>query len=168
MRKLSQIMAMGRTATIPILESGNISSWQSLVLFDDVLDADKILSSKEFEKVIKYHYGQMKTSWVHTTHLEDLHDWVRDEFDKATTNEEAKAFKVDESFEDLALKGHSDEYFGPLHLFSIQPDPDVENDFLVLTCSWSDSIIKNPNHIVGVIADTDDLLTVVIDHLTRG
>jgi len=161
-------MAMGRTATFPILESGKVSSWQSLVLFDDVLDADKILSSNEFEKVIKYHYGQMKTSKVNTTHLEDLRDWVRDEFDKSVTNEEAKAFKVKESFEDMALKGHSDDYFGPLQLFSIQPGSDVENDFLVMTCSWSDSIIKNPNHIVGVIADTDDLLTIVIEHLTRG
>ena len=71
-----------------------------------------------------------------------------------------------ESFEVMASDGHSEKYSGPLLIQIIHPDL-VENDMLVLTCHWSDGVFKNDYYVIGVIADSDDLITIVDEYLQR-
>ena len=65
MRRLSEILAEGKKAVveapaIPVPES----DWQSLVLFDNVLDGERLLSLPEIQKLLIYFFGQPRITLV--------------------------------------------------------------------------------------------------------
>ena len=49
-------------------------STQSLVLFDDVLDGEKLLQSKEIKKLVAYFYENIELTVVQIENPERLHD----------------------------------------------------------------------------------------------
>ena len=168
MKKLSKIMAAEQAVTLtPYIESGEVTSWQGLILFDDVLDGEKVLDSQEIEKLLVYVYGQKRVSQVNTDYTEGLQDWLRDEMYKADVNQKAMVYLVKARFDDWATPTHSDQFEAPLEIQLFKPNAEVENDFLVITCKWSDGLFRNDRHIIGVIAETDDLLTIIFEHIKK-
>jgi hypothetical protein len=168
MRRLSEIL---KTNGAPLLESGEVLSWQGLLLFDDghILDKDKILSSQEIEKLLIYFYGQPRCSEVRTDSLLELQDWLNDQMYKAEVNDRAMVYPVKTPFEELTVDGYQEggEFSGPLNIMIFKPDVPVENEFLVLTCRWQGELLLNNNYIIGVIADTDDLVSIIFEYLRR-
>ena len=167
MRRLSEILAEGKKAvveapTIPVPES----DWQSLVLFDNVLDGERLLSLPEIQKLLIYFFGQPRISLVETNYPEELHDFLIDVVYKADVKGLAMVYPVKASFEEMAIPGHSEEYSGPLYIQIIHSDQ-MENDLLVLTCRWRDNLFHNDSYIIGLIADSDDLITIVDEYLRR-
>ena len=167
MRKLSELIAeekkaMAETPVIAVPES----DWQSLILFDGVLNGEHLLSSPEIQKLLIYFYGQPRISIVETNYPEELHDWLRDALYSADVSGQAMVYPVKASFEEMAVQGHSAEYAGPLYIQIIRPDP-TENDLLVLTCRWANNLFHNDTYIIGLIADSDDLITIVDEYIRR-
>ena len=79
MKKLSDILSAEQAVTLtPYIENEEVTSWQGLILFDDVLDGGKILDSPEVEKLLVYVYGQKRISQVNTDYTEGLQDWLMD------------------------------------------------------------------------------------------
>ena len=167
MRRLSEILAEGKKAVveapaIPVPES----DWQSLVLFDNVLDGERLLSLPEIQKLLIYFFGQPRISLVETNYPEELHDFLIDVVYKADVKGLAMVYPVKASFEEMAIPGHSEEYSGPLYIQIIHPDQ-MENDLLVLTCRWANTLFHNDSYIIGLIADSDDLATIVDEYIRR-
>ena len=167
MRRLSEILAEGKKAvveapTIPVPES----DWQSLVLFDNVLDGERLLSLPEIQKLLIYFFVQPSISLLYFNYLFDFHDFLIDVVYKADVKGLAMVYPVKASFEEMAIPGHSEEYSGPLYIQIIHPDQ-MENDLLVLTCRWTDNLFHNDSYIIGLIADSDDLITIVDEYLRR-
>ena len=167
MRKLSQILteekkAAAEVPTIAVSES----DWQSLILFDGIVNGESFLSLPEIQKLLIYFYGQPRISIVETNYPKELHDWLRDALYKADVKGLAMVYPVKASFEEMAIPGHSEEYSGPLYIQIIHPDQ-MENDLLVLTCRWTDNLFHNDSYIIGLIADSDDLITIVDEYLRR-
>ena len=166
MRKLSEIIDEENmvAADVPAIVVGG--DWQSLILFDDVLNGERLLSSPEIQKLLVYFYGQPRISIVEANYPEELYDWLRDVLYKADANGVALVYTVKASFEEIAVQGHSTEYAGPLCIQIIRPDP-AENDLLVLTCRWANDLFHNDTHIIGLVADSDDLVTIVDEYIRR-
>ena len=167
MRKLSQILteekkAAAEVPTIAVSES----DWQCLILFDGIVNGESFLSLPEIQKLLIYFYGQPRISIVETNYPKELHDWLRDALYKADVKGLAMVYPVKASFEEMAIPGHSEEYSGPLYIQIIHPDQ-MENDLLVLTCRWTDNLFHNDSYIIGLIADSDDLITIVDEYLRR-
>ena len=167
MRKLSQILteekkAAAEVPTIAVSES----DWQCLILFDGIVNGESFLSSPEIQKLLIYFYGQPRISIVETNYPKELQDWLRDALYKADVKGLAMVYPVKASFEEMAIPGHSEEYSGPLYIQIIHPDQ-MENDLLVLTCRWTDNLFHNDSYIIGLIADSDDLITIVDEYLRR-
>ena len=167
MRKLSQILTEEKKAAaeVPAIVV-NESDWQSLILFDGIVNGESFLSLPEIQKLLIYFYGQPRISIVETNYPTELHDWLRDALYKADVKGLAMVYPVKASFEEMAIPGHSEEYSGPLYIQIIHPDQ-MENDLLVLTCRWTDNLFHNDSYIIGLIADSDDLITIVDEYLRR-
>lgn len=166
MRKLSQILTEEKEAAEVPAVAVSESDWQSLILFDGVLNGEHLLSSPEIQKLLIYFYGQPRISIVETNYPKELHDWLRDMLYTADVNGQAMVYPVKASFEEMAVQGHSAEYAGPLYIQIIHPDL-VENDLLVLTCRWANTIFHNDTYIIGLIADSDDLVSIVDEYIRR-
>ena len=167
MRRLSEIL---RSETLPLLENGEATGWQGLVLFDggSALDKEKILSCPEITRLLVYFYGQARCTGVGTASLLELQDWLNEQMHKAEVNDYAMVYPVKTPFEELTVDGYQGgELSGPLNMVIFQPDGVSENDFLVLTCCWQGELLRNNYNIIGVIADTDDLLTIILEYLNR-
>ena len=167
MRKLSQILTEEKKAAaeVPAIVVSE-SDWQSLILFDGIVNGEAFLSLPEIQKLLIYFYGQPRISIVETNYPKELHDWLRDALYKADVKGLAMVYPVKASFEEMAIPGHSEEYSGPLYIQIIHPDQ-MENDLLVLTCRWTDNLFHNDSYIIGLIADSDDLITIVDEYLRR-
>lgn len=167
MIKVSETLAeekktMTEDSAIAITES----AWHSLILFDGVLNGEHLLSSPEIQKLLIYFYGQPRISIVETNYPDDLHDWLRDVLYQADVNGQAMVYPVKASFEEMSIPGHSTEYSGPLFIQIIHSDS-AENDLLVLTCRWTNNLFHNDTYIIGLIADSDDLATIVDEYIKR-
>lgn len=167
MRKLSQILAEEKkaVAAVPVIAVTE-SDWQSLILFDGILNGERLLSSPEIQKLLIYFYGQPRISVVETNYPKELHDWLRDALYTADVSGQAMVYPVKTSFDEMAVQGHSAEYAGPLDILIIHPDL-VENDLLVITCCWANTLFHNDSYIIGLIADSDDLATIVDEYIRR-
>ena len=167
MRKLSQILAEEKKAVsaVPVIAVTE-SDWQSLILFDGILNGERLLSSPEIQKLLIYFYGQPRISVVETNYPKELHDWLRDALYTADVSGQAMVYPVKTSFDEMAVQGHSAEYAGPLDILIIHPDL-VENDLLVITCCWANTLFHNDSYIIGLVADSDDLATIVDEYIRR-
>lgn len=148
MRTLSEMLTEQRDALS--------SRTQSLVLFDNVLDAEKVLQSQEIQKIVSFFYGRPALSIAQVETPDKLHDWFQDEQNKADVQNRAMTYPFKTAFEDLTMDTHSDHYSGPLYaqMFSTG---DTANDVITITCHWGDGIFLNDYYVVGAIVDTEDL-----------
>ena len=135
-------------------------STQSLVLFDDVLDGEKLLQSKEIKKLVAYFYDNFELSVVQIENPERLHDFFREEQYRADGQNGALIYPVKASFDDLALETHSADFSGPLYVQAFTP-PGAIFDILTITCHWSDGLFLNDFYVAGAIADADDLEKII-------
>ena len=150
MRKLSELNAGKQTPAI------EITIGQTLVLFDGVLDSEKLLCSDEIQKLVKASYGIYNLSYEDVDCKQELQDWLREELVRSQFD--SMIYPVKAKFEDLAVKGHSDEFSGPLNVILFHPD-DAACCYLVFVCHWTspDGLFRNNEAVVGVIADNGDL-----------
>mgnify|MGYP004482194353 FL=1 len=149
---------------LPVIEDGKVASWQSIVLFEHILDGERILTSPEINKLLRYFYGQAKPSVVRTNYSDDLQFWASHELYEADGNEESVIYPFKASLEEMRTDEpiiHNGEYSGPLNIVSFKPDENVERDFLAITCKWQDGLFRNDNFVIGIIADTDDLYNII-------
>lgn len=150
MKKLSQLLKEQRT-----------SGAQSLVLFDDVLDVEKVLASPEIEKLLTSCYGGTILSVAQVDDPEKLHDWFREEQYKADVQGYAKVYRFKASFKSLKQDACSDQFSEPLYAQLISPQGTVY-DVITITCQWFDGVFRNDYYVVGAIVDADDLDKMVI------
>lgn len=135
-------------------------STQSLVLFDDVLDGEKLLQSSEIKKLVEYFYDNYELSVIQVENPERLQDVLREEQYKADTQNGAMIYPVKAHFEDLTLETSSDEFSGPLYIQAFTPSGAIF-DVLTITCHWSDGLFRNDYYVVGAILDTEDLRAIL-------
>ena len=131
-------------------------STQSLVLFDDVLDGEKLLQSSEIKKLVAYFYDNYELSVVQVENPERLQDVLREEQYRAYAQNGAMIYPVKAHFEDLTLETRSDEFSGPLYIQAFTP-PGAIFDVLTITCHWSDGLFRNDFYVVGAIIEIEDL-----------
>lgn len=142
------------------------TSSQALVLFNDVLDGEKLLQSPEIKKLIEYFYGNYELSVVRVENPGRLHDWFRDEQYKADVQGCAMIYPVKARFLDWTSDTHSEEFSGPLYVQVFTPDEAVFHG-LTITCHWSDGVFRNDDYVVGAIMDTDDLKRFLDSNIQR-
>ena len=146
MKKLSSIM--------------RLPSNQALVLFNDVLEGEKLLLSPEIEKLATHFYGQSALSIVQVENPERLHDWLRDEQYKADCQERSMIYPVKATFDSLTQNTYSDEFSGPLYVQIFLPSETIFN-VLTITCKWYDGLFRNDYYVIGAIVDAEDLKTIL-------
>lgn len=162
MKKMSEIGAVGKSVEVagdlnflPSIDKGEVPTWQSIILFDGVLDWEKVQISPEIKALILYCFGRPVYSVARTEYAGQLQEWLSHQRDKA---EDTVICPLKASLEDLAVEGHREEYSGRLNAWIFKPvDAEMEKELIVLTCRWSDGLFQNDYYIVGVIADTEDL-----------
>lgn len=131
-------------------------STQSLVLFNDVLDGEKLLQSPEIKKLIEYFYENYDLSIVQVENPERLHDYFREEQYRAHNNNGSMIYPIKAHFDDLTLDTHSEEFSAPLNILIFTP-PEAIFDVLTITCQWYNGLFRNDYYVVGAIVDTEDL-----------
>lgn len=154
MKKLSEILLESQRKS----EKEALSALPSpvLVLFNDVLEAEKVQQSPEIEKLAKCFYGKPIASVFSPESADQLHDKFRDEQYKADVQGRAMIYPVKADFGDLTQDSFSDQFSGPLYVQIFTPDV-TDYDVLTFTCCWNDGVFRNDYYVVGVIADTEDL-----------
>ena len=135
-------------------------STQSLVLFDDVLDGEKLLQSSEIKKLIAYFYDNFELSVVQVENPERLQDVLREEQYRADVQNGAMIYPVKARFENLTLETHNEEFSGPLYIQVFTPTGAIF-DVLTITCQWSDGLFRNDYYVVGAIVDAEDLRAIL-------
>ena len=135
-------------------------STQSLVLFDDVLDGEKLLQSSEIKKLVAYFYDNCELSVIQVENPERLQDVLREEQYRADTQNGAMIYPVKARFDDLTLETRSDEFSGPLYVQVFTPSGAIF-DVLTITCQWCDGLFRNDYYVVGAIVDAEDLEKII-------
>ena len=138
------------------------SSSQVLVLFDEVLDEQKLLLSLEIKALVNHFYDNANLSVVKIDSPEKLHDWFRDAQYKSDRQESGMIYPVKARFDDLTLATHSDQFSGPLYVRILTPDETVFT-VLTITCHWFDGLFRNDYYVVGAIVDVNDLGAILKD-----
>lgn len=156
MRKLSEMR--GQMTKTPPVKNTDCDTSLSLILFENVLDSEKLLHSPEIQALVKLCFGEVNLSKAHTALMEDLHSLIGDEVYKGLrkTDGTTMIYPVKAKLTDLLEENHNPEYSGPLNVLLLKPD-DTEHNILVLTTHWSDNLFRNDHSVVGVIGDTADI-----------
>ena len=143
------------------------SSSQALVLFDDVLDGDKLLQSPEIKALVNHFYDSADLSVVKIDNPEKLHDYLREAQYKSNRLGRGMIYPVKARFEELALTTYSDQFSGPLYVNIFTPDEAVF-DVLTITCCWDDGLFRNDYYVVGAIVEMDDFGALLKDRISEG
>ena len=136
------------------------SSSPTLVLFDDVLDPQKVLQSPEVEKIVSFFYGKPTLSVTQAENPETLRVHFQDEQYKADVLNRAMTYPFKANFEDLTLPTYSNQYCGPLYVQMFSTEA-TDYDVLTITCHWGDGLFLNDYYVVGAIADAEDWKKIV-------
>ena len=165
MKKLSELLKEQaaleeQRAGTALIDKDTTLSTQALVLFDNVLDGEKLLQSPEIDRIVNFFYGQSALSIVQTECAEQLHDWLRDEQYKSVVQNRGMIYPFRAHFEDLTLSTYSNQFSGPLYIQMFSTGETVF-DVLTITCVWTDGIFKNDYYVIGVIADKGDLERII-------
>lgn len=163
MRTLNNIVSQ-KYLCLPVIEGGKVESWQSIILFEHILDGERILTSPEINKLLLYFYGQAKPSVVRTNYSDDLQAWINRGLCMADMKGTLMTYPLAATYEEMKTDEdivHNGEYSGALEVISFKPKEPVEKDFLAITCKWQDGLFRNDSYILGVIADTDDLYNII-------
>ena len=157
MKKLSEILLEQRTIEV---QTPPLHPTPTLVLFNDVLDPDKVISSPEIGKLAGYFFANSTLSLAQVEDSEKLHDWLRDEQYKMDVQGRAMIYPVKARFEDWTLETHGDEFSGPLYVQVLSTDEAALN-ILTITCQWYNGLFRNDYYVVGAIVSADDLERII-------
>lgn len=157
MRKLSEILKERLTMDNEILMP---HSGQALVLFDDILDGEEVLQSPEIEKLVTCIYGGLALSIVQTNNPKNLHNWFRDEQQKAVLQDRSMVYHLKAAFEKLTADNHSDHFTGPIDIQLFSTDETVY-DVMTITCRRNDGLFTNDYYVIGAIVNEIDLERVI-------
>ena len=160
MRKMSDLMS-GKGEQRPALE---LKIAQSLILFDGVLDSEKLLCSDEIQALVKASYGIFNLSYEDVDRNQELLDWLREELVRSQFD--SMIYPVKAKFDELAAEIHNDEFSGPLSVILFHPD-DAACCYLVFVCHWTspDGLFRNNEAVVGWIVDKNDLEEILRDKI---
>ena len=153
MKKLSEILLEQRTIEV---QTPPLHPTPTLVLFNDVLDPEKVINSPEIGKLAGYFFANTTLSLAQVEDPEQLQDWLREEQYKADVQGRAMTYPFKARFEDLALDVYSDQYSGPLYVQIFSPS-NTGRDVLTITCQWSDGLFRNDYYVIGAIIDIGDM-----------
>lgn len=147
MKKLSEILLEEQQLTTP-----------TLILFDDVLDPEKVLQSPEVNKIVNYFFGSSIVSFLQPDNFEQLHDFFRD----TQFKDGSMIYPVKADFDELTLETYSDQFSGPAYIQINTPD---ETSFPVLTVTsqWYDGLFRNDYYVIGAVVDAKDLKQIIGD-----
>lgn len=145
MRKLSEMMLR--------------SSSQALVLFNDVLDGEKLLESPEIKALVNHFYDNPSLSVVRVENPDTLQDQLREAQYRADVQGKVMAYPFKVPFNKMALATCSDEFSGPLYIQIFTPSEAIF-DILTITCHWCDGLFVN-DYVVGAIIDANDLEKII-------
>ena len=157
MKKLSEILLEQRTIEV---QTPPLHPTPTLVLFNDVLDPDKVINSPEIGKLAGYFFANSTLSLAQVEDPEKLHDWLREEQYKTDVQGRAMIYPVKARFEDWTLDTHGDEFSGPLYVQVLSTDEAALN-ILTITCQWYDGVFRNDYYVVGAIVSADDLERII-------
>lgn len=157
MKKLSEILLEQRTIEV---QTPPLHLTPTLVLFNDVLDPDKVINSPEIGKLAGYFFANSTLSLAQVEDPEKLHDWLRDEQYKTDVLGRAMIYPVKARFEDWTQDTRGDEFSGPLYVQVLSTDEATLN-ILTITCQWYDGLFRNDYYVVGAIVSADDLERII-------
>ena len=157
MKKFSDIISEKRTIDV---QTRSQHPAPSLVLFGDILDAEKVIRSAEIEKLAGYFFGSSTLTVVQVANPEKLHDWFREEQYKADVQGLSMIYPVKARFEEWATDAPNEEYSGPLSIQLLCTD-EVTLNILTIACQWYDGLFRNDYFVAGAIVDSDDLEKII-------
>lgn len=131
---------------------------QKLIIFENILNGNVLLESKEIRALCNYQFDGCKLSLAETDKMEEFHDWLNDELQKAISSEYCQVYGMKEPFADIKGTNESGEYSAPVRVFLFEPDAATDDGILLLTCYWKGSIFSNDHYVCGVVANEDDLV----------
>ncbi len=159
MKKLSELMTMMTND----LSAVTTATRPTLVLFDSVLNSDKVLKSKEVDILANHFFGRSVHSVLVTVYEQQLKNYIQDELYKAGVQSRSMIYPFKAKFEDLALDSPSEGFSGPVYLIVFNND-DLSG-LLVFICHWDDEVFKNDSYVVGAIGLEEELKKLIDDKL---
>ena len=157
MKKLSELMAM---TTNDSSEVTGQTPRPTLVLFDSVLNSNKVLKSKEVDVFANHFFGQSVCSVWGTVYEEKLQDYIRDELYKSGVQGRSMIYPFKAKFEDFAQDSPVEGFTGPLYLVVFNNDD--FSGLLVFICHWNDEVFTNDSYVVGAIGLEDELKQLIL------
>ena len=149
MKKLSEILLEEQQLIVG-------GTTPTLILFDDVLDPEKVLQSPEVDKIVNYFFGRSIASIFQPDNAEQLHDYFRDVQYVADVQTHAMIYPIKADFGELTLETYSDQFSGPAYIQITFPG-DTVYSVLTITCRWNDGLFSNNYYVIGAIVDIEDL-----------
>lgn len=159
MKKLSELMTMMTND----LSAVTTATRPTLVLFDSVLNSDKVLKSKEVDILANHFFGQSVHSVLVTVYEEQLKSYIQDELYKAGVQSRSMIYPFKAKFEDFAQDSPSDGFSGPLYLVVFNNDE--FSGLLVFICHWNDEVFTNDSYVVGAIGLEDEFKKLIDNKL---
>lgn len=159
MKKLSEILLEEQqkndVGTTPKL------STPTLILFNDVLDPEKVMQSPEVEKIVTFFFGRPIASVLQPDNAEQLHDWFRDVQYRADETH-AMIYPIKADFGELTMESYSNQFSGPAYI-QITSTGGTVYDVLTITCKWYDGVFRNDYYVIGAIVNAGDLGSITND-----
>ena len=149
MKKLSEILLEEQQLIVG-------DTTPTLILFDDVLDPEKVLQSPEVDKIVNYYFGRSIVSILQPDNVEQLHDYFRDVQYVADVQTHAMIYPIKADFGELTLETYSDQFSGPAYIQITVPG-DTVYSVLTITCRWNDGLFSNDYYVIGAVIDLADL-----------
>lgn len=132
-----------------------------LILFDDVLDPEKVLQSTEVDKIVNYFFGRSIASVLQPDNLEQFHDYFRDaQYRADVVRNHAMIYPIKADFGELTLETYSDQFSGPAYIQITLPG-DTVYSVLTITCRWNDGLFSNDYYVIGAVIDLTDLEKII-------
>lgn len=153
MKKLSEILLEEQQLIVG-------GTTPTLILFDDVLDPEKVLQSPEIDKIVNYFFGRSIVSILQPENIEQLHDYFRDTQYRADIQTHAMIYPIKADFGELTLETYSDQFSGPAYIQITFPG-DAVYSVLTITCRWNDGLFSNDYYVIGAVIDLADLEKIV-------
>lgn len=159
MKKLSELMAMTTNDSSVVTTATS----PTLVLFDSVLNSNKVLKSKEVDILANHFFGQSVHSVLVTVYEEQLKSYIQDELYKAGVQSRSMIYPFKAKFEDFAQDSLVESFSGPLYLVVFNTDE--LSGLLVFICHWNDEAFTNDSYVVGAIGLEDELKNLIDNRL---
>ena len=128
----------------------------TLILFNDVLDPEKVLQSPEVDKMVNYFFGKSIASVLQPDNAEHLHDYFRDLQYKEGVQGHCMIYPFKARFEDFTLETFSDQFSGPAYM-QINTPEETAFPVITITCQWFDGIFRNDFCVIGAVIEWEDL-----------